>query len=107
MGAISKCQHCNNAPKTVDHLASKCDRMLSYEKEMHPSATSTVLRGMRSHSVQETVANENAEIRVDTRIKTDIKVPNNRPDLFILDKKRNEILLVEVGITNQETICRG
>lgn len=29
LGAISKCEHCKNAAKTVDHLASKCDRMLS------------------------------------------------------------------------------
>jgi hypothetical protein len=30
--------------------------------------------------------NERAEIKADTRIKTDTKVQNNRPDLFIPEK---------------------
>ena len=46
------------------------------------------------------VANKNIGIRVDTRIRTDIKIRHNRPDLFIHDKKRKKITLIEVGITN-------
>ena len=61
---------------------------------------------MRTHSIQETVANENVEIRVDTRIKTDIKVDKNRPDIFVLDKKKREITLIGVGITNQDILHR-
>src|ERR1700722_8471200 len=34
--------------------------------------------------------------------RTDIK--DNRPDLFVLDKRRNEIMLIEVGITNQDLL---
>ncbi len=41
---------------------------------------------------------DNAEIRIDTRISTDIKVRHDKPDIFVLDKKRKGILLVEVGI---------
>ena len=117
LGAITKCNHCNNAPKTVDHLASKCDRMLSHDYTRRHNEVVRCLhlllcnkygiktsKRVRSHSIQETVANENAEIRVDTRIKTDTKVQNNRPDLFVLDKRRNEILLVEVGITNLDLL---
>ena len=59
---------------------------------------------LRTHSVQEIIENENAEIRVDTRIVTDIKIQNNRPDIFIHDKKRKEIILIEVGITNQDLL---
>jgi hypothetical protein len=61
---------------------------------------------MRSHSVQEVLANENVEIRVDTRIKTDIKIQHNRPDLFVYDKKRKEITLIEVGITNLDMLSQ-
>ncbi|TBU20477.1 hypothetical protein CWI38_0065p0090 [Hamiltosporidium tvaerminnensis] len=57
-----------------------------------------------SHSVQEILDNEYAEIRVDTRIKTDVKIQNNRPDIFILDKKKNKITLIEVGITSQDLL---
>ncbi|TBU11242.1 hypothetical protein CWI38_1307p0020 [Hamiltosporidium tvaerminnensis] len=59
---------------------------------------------IRSHSVQEILDNEYAEIRVDTRIKTDVKIRNNRPDIFILDKKKNMITLIEVGITSQDSL---
>ncbi|KAF9760720.1 hypothetical protein NGRA_3045 [Nosema granulosis] len=50
------------------------------------------------------MSNDNAEIRVDTRISTDIKVHHNKPDIFVLDKTRKEILIVEVGITNQDLL---
>ena len=61
---------------------------------------------LRSLSVQEVVANENVEIRVDTRIKTDIKIQQIRPDLFVYDKKRKEITLKEVGITNLDLLTQ-
>ena len=46
------------------------------------------------HSVQEVVANENTEIRVDTRI----KIQHN---IFIF---RDEATLIEIGITNFDKI---
>ena len=61
---------------------------------------------LRSHSVQEVVANENVEIRADTRIETDIKIQHNRPDLFVYDKKRKEIVLIEVGITSLDLLTQ-
>ncbi|KAK1350385.1 hypothetical protein LUQ84_000623 [Hamiltosporidium tvaerminnensis] len=59
---------------------------------------------IRSHSVQEILDYEYAEIRVDTRIKTDVKIRNNRRDIFILDKKKNKITLIKVGITSQDSL---
>ncbi|KAF7682554.1 hypothetical protein TCON_2221 [Astathelohania contejeani] len=38
------------------------------------------------------------------RIKTDILIKNNRPDIFMNDKKENEITSVEVGITSQDNL---
>ena len=57
-------------------------------------------RKLKTQSASEVVANENAEIRVDTRIKTDILIQHNRPDIFIHDKKRKQITLIEIRITN-------
>ena len=59
---------------------------------------------MRNHSVQEIVANEDVEIRVDTRIKTEVKIQNDRPDIFIYNKKKKEIMIIEIGITNQDLL---
>ncbi|KAF7682940.1 hypothetical protein TCON_1845 [Astathelohania contejeani] len=48
--------------------------------------------------------NGRAEIWVDTRIRTDILIKNNRPDIFIYNKNENEIILVEVGIMSQDNL---
>ncbi|TBT98990.1 hypothetical protein CWI37_1511p0010, partial [Hamiltosporidium tvaerminnensis] len=61
-------------------------------------------RGSSNCRFQEILDNEYAEIRVDTRIKTDVKIRNNRPDIFVLDKRRNKITLIEVGITSQDSL---
>ncbi|KAI5173343.1 hypothetical protein PAEPH01_1904 [Pancytospora epiphaga] len=57
---------------------------------------------MRSHSIQEIVTNKNCKIRVGMQVPTGIKIQANRPDIFMLDKKRREIILIEVGITSQD-----
>ncbi|KAK1349051.1 hypothetical protein LUQ84_001732 [Hamiltosporidium tvaerminnensis] len=33
-----------------------------------------------------------------------LQIRNNRPDIFILDKKKNKITLIEVGITSQDSL---
>jgi hypothetical protein len=116
-GAASACQHCGKAGKTVDHLATRCDRMLGHDYTRRHNEVVRCLhlllankygfkrsKKVRGHSVQEIMENELAEIKVDTRLKTDIKISNNRPDIFIFDKRKQEIILVEVGITSQDNL---
>ena len=89
--------------KTVNHLATKSDRMLGHDYIrrhneifmcIHLSLCNRFglksAKKLRSHSVQEVVANENFEIRADTRIKTDVKIKHDRPDLFAYDKRRKK-----------------
>ena len=103
----------------MDHLATKCDRMLGHDYTRRHNEVLRCIhltlcnkygiknsKKLRSHSVQEVIANENVEIRVDTRIKTDIKIQHNRPVLFVYDKKRKEITLIEVGITNLDILTQ-
>ncbi|TBU12099.1 hypothetical protein CWI38_0898p0010, partial [Hamiltosporidium tvaerminnensis] len=111
------CQHCNTSRKTVDHLATRCEKMLGHDYTRRHNEVVRCIhllllnkykfkssKRIRSHSVQEILDNEYAEIRVDTRIKTDVKIRNNRPDIFVLDKRRNKITLIEVGITSQDSL---
>ncbi|MCB1712868.1 MAG: hypothetical protein KDH96_10425 [Candidatus Riesia sp.] len=118
-GEKSQCPHCKQVLKTVDHLATKCDRMLGHDyMRRHNEVVRCIhlnlcnkyeikrSKKLRTHSVQEVVANENVEIRVDTRIKTDIKIQHDRPDIFVLDKKKNEITLIEIGITNLDLLTQ-
>ncbi|KAI5168451.1 hypothetical protein PAEPH01_0143 [Pancytospora epiphaga] len=100
-GETGTCPHCKKCSKTVDHLATQCDRMLYHDyTRRHHEVVRCIHLGlclkyglkalprMRLHSIQEIVTNENCEIRVDMRVPTGIKIQANRPDIFVLDKKR-------------------
>ena len=63
-----------------------------YEIEILENRDSTWFKKLRHMN--------NVKIRINTRIITDIKIQHNRPDLFVYDKKRKEITLIEAGITN-------
>ncbi|XP_029657451.1 uncharacterized protein LOC115231609 [Octopus sinensis] len=115
VGAI--CSHCNSSKKTVDHLATRCGRMLNSDYlRRHNEVMKCVhlhlcreygikkSKKLKTHSVQSVVANNSVEIRVDTTINTDTKVENNKPDIFVLDKMRNTITLIEIGITSQKKL---
>ncbi|KAF7676620.1 hypothetical protein TCON_2670, partial [Astathelohania contejeani] len=112
-----QCQHCGKAKKSIDHLATGCDRMLGHDYTRRHNKVLRCIhlllankygfkksKKLRSYSVQKVMENERAEIRVDTRIRTNILIKNNRPDIFIYDKKENEIILVEIGITSQDNL---
>ncbi|MGL5716602.1 MAG: RNA-directed DNA polymerase [Paraclostridium sp.] len=116
-GKYGSCMHCGSGKKTVDHIATCCKTMLGHDYTRRHNEVVRCLHFMyanrfgirrskriRTHSVKEIVANKYCEIRVDTTIRTDIKIEHNRPDLFIWDKKKNEITLIEVGITNQDSL---
>ena len=45
-------------------------------------------------------------MRVDTRIKTEIRVQHDRPDIYLHHKKINEIILIEVGIKFQNLLTQ-
>jgi hypothetical protein len=50
------------------------------------------------------VANKFVEIRVDTTIKTDIRIKYNKPDIVVIDKRAKEILIVEIGVTSIDNL---
>ncbi|KAF7684301.1 hypothetical protein TCON_0516 [Astathelohania contejeani] len=95
-----QCQHCGKAKKSIDHLATDCDRMLGHDYTRRHNEVLRCIhlllankygfkksKKLRTHLVQEVMEDERAEIRVDTRIRTDILIKNNRPNIFIYDKK--------------------
>ena len=111
------CQHCKERTKSVDHLASQCNKMLGYDyTRRHNEVVKCIhlllcnkygikrSKRLRNHSVQEISANSDVEIRVDTTVITSTKQSANRPDLVIHDKKRKEITIIEIGITSQDQL---
>ncbi|XP_029656548.1 uncharacterized protein LOC115231790 [Octopus sinensis] len=61
-------------------------------------------RKLKTHSVQSILSTQNVEIKVDTSIITENKVNFNKPDIFVYDKIKKEITLIEVGITSQDRL---
>ena len=51
--------------------------------------------------MQQAILTEDVEIRVDARIRTNVQVQYNRPDIVVFDKKCIQITIIEVGITGQ------
>ncbi|KAF9762918.1 hypothetical protein NGRA_1675, partial [Nosema granulosis] len=107
------CPHCKENRRTVDHIATKCDRMLSFD---YTSRHNVVVRcitlqlwltynlksskKIRNHSVQEIVSNDKVEIR----IKTDVKIQFNKPDIFVYDKVKKEISIIETRFTSLDNL---
>ena len=59
------------------------------------------VKKIRSHSSQATQENERIEVKANTRLKTRIRLPNNRLDLLAYYEKKRKIILTDVGITCQ------
>ena len=82
-------------------MATKCEKMLGHDyMRRHNEVVKCIHmllckkykiedsgKKLRSHSVQQIVANKYVEIRVDTTIKTDLKIKYNKPDLLLLIKR--------------------
>ena len=116
-GKAGSCPHCKEKMKTVDHLATQCDRMLYHDyMRRHNEVVKCIhlllcnkydivrRKKLRTHSVQETVSNKDVTITVDTRVNTSIKIEACKPDILVIDKKRKEILVIEIGITSQNQL---
>jgi len=116
-GAPGICPHCKEKTKSVDHLATQCSRMLGHDyTRRHNEVVRSIhlflcnkygikkSKCLRTHSVQEISANANVEIRVDTAVAKSTKQSANRPDIVVHDKKKREIILIEVGITSRDQL---
>ncbi|KAF9761931.1 hypothetical protein NGRA_2331 [Nosema granulosis] len=55
---------------------------------------------INNHFVQEIVSNDKLEIR----IKTDVKIQFNKPDIFVYDKIKKEISIIEIEITSLDNL---
>ena len=112
-----KCPHCNQAKKTVDHLATNCGRLLPYDylqrhnevlKCIHLSLCRkykfTENKKLKVHQITKKLENDYASIVTDHPILTDIRVKENRPDIVVYDKFRKVITIIEVGITSASNL---
>ncbi|TBU03818.1 hypothetical protein CWI36_0856p0010, partial [Hamiltosporidium magnivora] len=90
-GAEGMCQHCKQSRKTVNHLATRYKKMLGHD---YTRRHDEVIR------LQEIFDNQIAEIRIDTRIKTDVKFRKKRLVVFVIDISKKRITLLERASLN-------
>lgn len=55
----------------------------------------------RTQSIYET---DNLKITIDIPIKTDVIIPDKRPDIVVINKNGREIFFIEIGITNIDNL---
>ena len=112
-----RCNHCKQAERSVDHLATRCGKMLHYDYLHRHDEVLKCLhlllcnrygmknsKKLRNHKVAKYLENVSVIIKVDIPIATDIKVKANKPDIIVFDKINNEIIIVEIGITSIENL---
>jgi hypothetical protein len=112
-----KCHHCKAADKSVDHLATRCTRMLHHDylhrhnevlKCIHLLLCNrygiVVRNKLKVHRVDKYVENDRASIKTDTHILTDVRIQFNKPDIVVYDKMLNEIIIVEIGVTSIDNL---
>ena len=59
---------------------------------------------LRTHLVKQIIANKFIEIRVDTSIKTDVKIRYNKLDIVVIDNKFKEFIIFEIAVTSIDII---
>ncbi|EQB59856.1 reverse transcriptase [Vairimorpha apis BRL 01] len=99
-------------------MATRCEKMLGQDYMRRHNAIVKCIhlllcnkhniaignKKLRGYFVQQIVANKYVEIRVDTTIKTDVKIRYNKPDILLIDKIKKELLIVEIGVTSLDNL---
>ena len=111
------CGYCGKERKTVDHMATHCTKLVDYEYTWrHDEVVRSIhllysnrfgikkCAGRGAHKVEKVVENSRVCIKSDVHIRTDLKLTYDKPDIVVHDKVRNEITIVEVGITSIENL---
>ena len=114
-----RCPHCRSRALCVDHLATRCEMLVSLNyKERHDSIVKSIHLSMANkygftknqkiskHKIEPILNNHNALIKSDLPLRTRTKLDYNRPDIFVLDYRKKEIIIVEIGVTNSETLVK-
>ncbi|EQB60016.1 hypothetical protein NAPIS_ORF02432 [Vairimorpha apis BRL 01] len=84
-------------------MATRCEKMLGHDYiRRHNEIVKWKI--LRTYSVKLIVVNKLIEIRVDTTIKTDIKIKYNKLDIVVIDKKSKEILIVEIRVKSIDSL---
>ena len=112
-----KCLACNEERRTVDHVATRCRRLVPHEyTRRHNEIVSCLslklaksmglsnFKRVRDFKIGAVTESATAKLWVDTHIKTSVHVKHDKPDIFALDKTTREGVIVDVRISSSECL---
>ncbi|KAG0438660.1 hypothetical protein DMUE_2954 [Dictyocoela muelleri] len=113
----NKCFHGCNSNVSVDHLATRCTKLLNYVyKHRHDEIIRIIvscllnkyslqeIKHIRKVKLKKIYEYPKLKIITDTPIRTDIDIQDNKPDIVLINQERKEILFIEVGVTNSDIL---
>ena len=116
MKGNQRCQHCNKSKINIDHLATKCEKLLSCYKIRHDEVLRSIHLSliskynfstnnkMKNHIITKVIENSNAKIITDMNFKISTQIKFNKPDIIVFDKIKRMIRIIEIGITSRDNL---
>lgn len=107
-----KCKPCPNTRITVDHLATYCPTLADKDYMRRHDEVARVVqhrllrnyglrpKKLKNHRVETIINAGHVTIKYDAPIITGTNIPNNRPDILVMDRRAKKALIVEIGITS-------
>ena len=114
--SVTKCNHCNERIKIVDHISTKCDKLLFSYRIRHDEVLKCIHLSLirkynfsdnskiKYHKMSKCIENSFAKIITDTNICSESNIRYNKPDIIVFDKLNKLIRIIELGITNQDDL---
>lgn len=113
----SKCRKCGAERETVQHVLTTCPAWRTNANiNRHDSAVRNIhyvacrKLGLDpphySQAIPSIMKNENGEVRWNMPVHTGTKLKHNRPDLTIHSRNRNEIIVVELAVSDPSNIAK-
>ena len=112
-----KCHDCGNERRTIEHIATRCKRLLSHEYtrrhnevvtcialKLARSLNFSKMKGIKNFKIGSVTESDSAKLWVDTHVKTSIQIKCDKPDLLAIDKANKEGIIVDVRITAPELL---
>ncbi|KAG0435495.1 Retrovirus-related Pol polyprotein from type-2 retrotransposable element R2DM [Dictyocoela muelleri] len=114
-----KCPHCKITNISVDHLATRCEKMLHYNyKRRHDEIIKVIvicilnkisknpIKHIKYIKQKNVYDKKEYKICVDIPIRTDTLIRDNKPDIVFFNYNKKEIYFIEVGITNRDILMQ-
>ena len=115
-----ECPHCKLSEGSPGHIATKCKRLLPHEyKRRHDEIVRCLgmrvaknlgldkTKAIKNFRPGEVLENKNAKLWIDTKIKTEMKITHNKPDLLSISKAKSEAMIADVRICGPENISEA